>query len=85
MRYWRGRSEPDRAKSTASSTQASRKASEFDYRTAIGQDYATFHITLSLADRRYHQEEWRGHSIVHRLSTGKSVDKADGVPNAIDQ
>ena len=78
-------SEPDCAKSTASSTQVSRKTSGFEYRTGIGQDYSTFHITLGLADRRYDQEEWRGHSIVHRLSTGKSVDKADGVPNAIDQ
>ena len=39
---------------------------------------------MGLADRRYHQEEWRGHSIVYRLSTGKSTDKADGIPYAIE-
>ena len=53
--------------------------------TTIGQDYSTFYITMGFADRRYHQEEWQGHSIVYRLSKDKSVDKADGIRNAIDQ
>ena len=40
---------------------------------------------MGFADRRHYQEEWRGHLIVYRLSTGKSADKADGISNSIDQ
>ena len=40
---------------------------------------------MGFADRRNHQEKWRGHSIVYRLSTSKIANKADGMSNFIDQ
>ena len=40
---------------------------------------------MGFAERINNQEEWRGHSIVYRLSTSKSANKADGISNAIDQ
>ena len=40
---------------------------------------------MGFADRRNYYEGWQGHFIVHRLSTSKSANKADGISNAIDQ